>query len=231
MLGRILAVLDAVSAAPSISRGELARQTGLAPATCNRIVARLIAERLLTDGPAGLRLGLRLFELGMQAGQAGVTLLDIAGPYLLDLHAVLGWTTQLGVLDDAAVTYLMKVDARRHPRLDTRVAGRFPAHCTGAGKALLAYSPGEVVDRVIDRVPRTARTPATITDRGLLLRDLRTTRRRRYAVDRGEFQVGMISVAVPIRTGEVPVAALTVSGPGRSSIRCGPRMPHGSSSG
>lgn len=213
MLGRILTVLDAVAAVPQVSRGELAERSGLPPATCNRIVAALVRERLLTDGPAGLRLGLRLFELGTQAGQEGVTLLDAAGPYLVDLHAALGWTAQIGVLDGRHVTYLMKVDSRRHRRLGTRVAGRFPAHCTGAGKALLAYSAGETVDQLLDGTPLTPRTPATITDRAQLMRDLRSTRRRGYAVDRAEFQAGMTSVAVPIRTGTVPIAALTLSGP------------------
>jgi IclR family transcriptional regulator, acetate operon repressor len=213
MLGRVLALLDAVSAAPNVNRRDLAVRSGLAPATCNRIVAGLIKERLLVDGPAGLRLGLRLFELGMQAGQEGVTLLDAAGPYLLDLHAVFGWTVQLGVLDGGFVTYLMKVDSRRHRGLETRVAGRFPPHCTGAGKALLAYSSGETVDQLLDGNPLISRTPATITDRALLMRDLRTTRRRAYAIDRGEFQAGMTSIAVPIRMSTVPVAALTLSGP------------------
>jgi len=213
MLARVLAILDAVSAAPNVNRRDLAVRSGLSPATCNRIVAGLIRERLLTDGPAGLRLGLRLFEFGMQAGQEGVTLLDAAGPYLLDLYAVLGWTVQLAVLDGGFVTYLMKVDPRQHRRLDTRVAGRFPPHCTGAGKALLAYSAGETVDQLLDQTPLTSRTSATITDRALLMRDLRSTRRRGYAIDRAEFQTGMTSIAVPIRTNTVPVAALTLSGP------------------
>ncbi|GAA2575057.1 IclR family transcriptional regulator [Dactylosporangium fulvum] len=216
MIGRVVALLDAVAAAGTVSRGDLARATGLPQATCNRIVARLVAERLLTERAGVLRLGLRLFELGTQASQAGVTLVDIAGPYLLDLHGMLGWTTQLAVLDDAAVVYLVKIDSRRRPRLGTRVAGRFPPHCTGAGKALLAFSPPELVDDVIDRTPLTARTPDTITDRAHLLSELRATRRRGYAIDRAEFQTGMTAVAVPIRPGMHLVGALTVAGPTES---------------
>jgi IclR family transcriptional regulator, acetate operon repressor len=68
MIGRVLTLLDAVAEADITNRRDLARATGLPQATCNRIVARLVAERLLAEGPAGLRLGLRLFELGTQAG-------------------------------------------------------------------------------------------------------------------------------------------------------------------
>lgn len=216
MIGRILTLLDAVAEADITSRRELARATGLPQATCNRIVAKLVAERLLAEGPEGLRLGLRLFELGTQAGQAGLTLLDVAGPYLLDLHRALGWTVQLAVLDDDMVIYLLKIDSGRRPRLGTRVAGRFPPHCTGAGKALLAFSPPEFTDGILDRTVLTARTPSTITTRPLLLRELRATRRRGYAIDHGEFQTGLTSLAVPIRPATRLVGAVTLAGPTQS---------------
>ncbi|GGM36623.1 IclR family transcriptional regulator [Dactylosporangium sucinum] len=216
MIGRVLTLLDAVAEADITSRRDLARATGLPQATCNRIVARLVAERMLAEGPAGLRLGLRLFELGTQAAQAGLTLLDVAGPYLLDLHTTLGWTVQLAVLDGDTVIYLLKINASHRPRLDTRVAGRFPPHCTGAGKALLAFSPPELVDNVLDRTALTARTPSTITNRQLLLSELQATRRRGYAIDRGEFQTGLAGVAVPIRQRTRPVGAVTLSGPTES---------------
>ncbi len=216
MMSRVLTLLDTVAEAGTTRRSDLARTTGLPQATVNRIVATLLAQRLLAEGSDGLRLGLRLFELGTLAGQAGVTLLDVAGPYLVDLHGATGYTAQLAVLDGGAVTYLLKVDSHRHPRLDTRVAGRFPPHCTGAGKALLAFTPPELADDILDLVPLDPRTPATITDRSRLFADLRATRRRGYAVDRGEFQIGMTSVAAPVQTATRLLAAVTLTGPAES---------------
>ncbi|MFB9407124.1 IclR family transcriptional regulator [Dactylosporangium matsuzakiense] len=213
MLGRVLALLDSVAAAGPLGRGELAAATGLPPATVNRIVASLLAERLLAEDAGVLRLGLRLFELGTVAGQAGVTLLDVAGPYLVDLHGAFGCTAQLAVLDGDAVVYLLKIGSPRQRRLKTRVAGRFPPHCTGAGKALLAFGAPEAVEGVLARLPLAARTRATITDRPRLLADLRATRRRGYAVDRGEFQDGMTGVAAPVRASGRPLAAVTLAGP------------------
>ncbi|MDP9796160.1 DNA-binding IclR family transcriptional regulator [Catenuloplanes nepalensis] len=214
MIGRVVAVLDAVAGASWLSRKELAVATGLPQATCNRIVGRLIEERLLADdGARGLRLGLRLFELGTQAGQAGMTLLDVAGPYLRDLHAAFGWTAQLATRDGLDVIYLLKVDGTARPKLATRVAGRFPPHCTGAGKALLAFAPAEETDDVLARLPLIRRTAATIVGRVALEADLRVTRRRGYAVDREEFQPGMTGVAVPLRPAGEPVAAITLAAP------------------
>ncbi|WP_433606257.1 IclR family transcriptional regulator [Dactylosporangium sp. CA-139114] len=209
MIGRVLALLDAVAGAGAIGRRDLARAAGLPQATANRIVATLLEQRLLAESPAGLRLGLRLFELGTLAGESGVSLLDVARPYLVDLHGAFGWTAQLAALDGDAVIYLLKVDSHRRPRLDTRIAGRFPPHCTGAGKALLAFGPPEAAEHL----PLPARTPATITDRARLAADLRATRRRGYAVDRGEFQPGMLGVAAPVRVAGRPLAAVTLAGP------------------
>jgi len=217
LIGRVVALLAAVAEARTTSRRRLAQRTGLPQATCNRIVAQLIVERWLAEGPDGLRLGLRLFELGTEAAQAGVTLLDVADPYLVDLYGAFGWTSQLAVLDDGTVTYLLKTESHRRPRLDTRVGDRFPPHCTGAGKVMLAFSPPETVDRVLDRTDvLVARTPATITCRSRLLSDLRATRRRGYAIDNGEFQPEMIGVAVPIRPERRLVGALTLTGPSAS---------------
>ncbi|WP_433206199.1 IclR family transcriptional regulator [Dactylosporangium sp. CS-047395] len=213
MVGRVLALLDAVAAAGVIDRRALAGATRLPQPTVNRIVATLVTERLLAEEAGRLRLGLRLFELGTLAGQAGVGLLDAAGPYLVDLHRAFGWTAQLAVLDGDAVTYLLKVGSARRPRIDTRVAGRFPPHCTGAGKALLAFSPPELTEEILDRSPLTARTPATLTSRAGLAADLRATRRRGYSVDREEFQTGMVGVAAPVRTSGRPLAAVTLVGP------------------
>jgi IclR family transcriptional regulator, acetate operon repressor len=211
MISRVLALLDTVAQAGSTSRRDLARSTGLPQATVNRVVATLLTQRLLTEGAGDLRLGLRLFELGTLAGQAGVTLLDFASPYLVDLHAAVGCTAQLAVLDGDAVTYLLKIDSHRRTRLDTRVAGRFPPHCTGAGKVLLAFLPPQQADGILDRLTLTARTPATITDRSRLRAELRAIRRRGYAIDRGEFQTGMTGVAAPVQTAEDRMAAVTLT--------------------
>ena len=210
MISRVLATLDAVAEAPGCDRAALAKATGLPQPTSNRIVARLVAERLLAERSGGLRLGLRLFELGTEAAQGGVTLLDVAGPYLVDLHRALGWTAQLAVLDGDAVVYLLKIDGRHRSRLGTRVAGRFPPHCTGAGKALLAYGPPELLTRLGTLSPRTRKS---ITDPEQLVAELRATRRRGYSVDLGEFQDGMAGVAVPVRPRGRLVGAVTLAGP------------------
>ena len=81
------------------------------------------------------------------------------------------------------------------------VGGRNPAHCTGLGKALLAY---ELVDRgavdayviCLRRLAR--RTPNTLVDAQTLAVDLELARDRGYALDAEESEVGINCLAFPL---------------------------------
>jgi DNA-binding IclR family transcriptional regulator len=214
VLGRVLAVLDAVAAGgPVVTRASVAERTGLAKATTNRIVADLVRARLLRPVNGGVALGLRLFELGALAEQRGLGLREAALPFMEDLHEITRGTVQLAVLDDLDVVYLHKVSGRRSVRLDTRIGGRRPATCTGSGKLLLAFAPPEVVERVIAERGFVRRTRHSIGDRETLTRALAGIRAERFALDDEEFALGTRSIAAPVvHRGQV-VAALTLSGP------------------
>ena len=217
-----MAILEAVETSGATTRTALGSATGLAQPTLNRIAANLVRHRLLDELPGGLlTLGLRLFELGTGASQRGINLVDAARPILLDLHSSTAATVQLAVLDEASVRYLVKIEHRGR-LLATRVASRSPAHCTGAGKAMLAALAPEQLDRVVPLLELTARTPATITSLEALMADLRAVRRRGFAVDREEFQAGMTSVAAAVPTAAATYAAVTLSGAAVAPDRHGP---------
>jgi len=93
------------------------------------------------------------------------------------------------------------------------VGTRAPVHSTAVGKALLAFQPDEVVDGVLARgLP--ASTPNTLTDARALRRELAAVRSRGYAIDDEESEVGLRSIAAPIRNdaGQV-VASISIAGP------------------
>jgi len=78
---------------------------------------------------------------------------------------------------------------------------------------LLAFQPDEEIDRIIARgLP--ASTPNTIVDAKALRRELAAVRARNYAVDDEESEIGLRSIAAPIRiySGNV-VAAISIAGP------------------
>jgi DNA-binding IclR family transcriptional regulator len=212
VLGRTLAIIEAFDArSTSLSLVELSRRSGLPKSTVFRLAAEMCRERLLErheDGRYGL--GLRLFEIGERV-PIYRSLSEVARPVMDDLREATRQRIHLAVLEGVDVVYVEIVGANLLS-VGSRTGGRFPAHATGVGKALLAYSPAAVVQARIDAgLPRL--TPRTITTPGALQRDLRQTRTRGFAQDREESHVGVSCVAAPVFGSDTKVrAALSITG-------------------
>jgi DNA-binding IclR family transcriptional regulator len=97
-------------------------------------------------------------------------------------------------------------------QVGSRTGGRFPAHATGVGKAILAYSPASVVQARIEAgLPRL--TARTITTPGALQRELQEIRTRGFAQDREESHLGVSCVAAPVFGSDKKIrAALSITG-------------------
>jgi IclR family acetate operon transcriptional repressor len=193
---------------------DLARRLGVAKSTAHRLLTTLTDEGLLEQDPetGRYRLGLAVFDLA-----AAMPSLDLHEAVLAPMTALrnrTGETVQVAVLDRREVVYIERLDSPNTLRLFLEVGRRNSAHCTGCGKALLAFSPPELVDRLLDGWRLTRRTPHTITTVAALRAELRETRQRGYACNRHESEMGVVSVAAPIRdlSGRV-VAAISVAGP------------------
>ena len=193
---------------------DLAHELGIAKSTTHRLLATLTDEGLLEqDVESGrYRLGLAVFDLA-----AAVQTLDLHEAVLPPMTALrnrTGETVQVAVLDGREVVYIERLDSPNTLRLFLEVGRRNAAHCTGCGKALLAFSPPELVDRVLKGWILERKTPHTITSVADLRADLAESRRRGFAINRRESEAGVISVAAPVRdiTGRT-VAAISVAGP------------------
>lgn len=212
VLARALSVLDAFSPDDTaVTASELGRRTGLARSTVHRLTGELCRLGLLEQTPRGLRLGLHLFELGQLVPRRR-DLREAALPLMEDLREATHSTVHLAVRDGVEVVYLEILGHQAHPGLPSRVGGRLPAHTTGVGKAILAFSPPEVVaERIEAGLP--PYSPYTIVARGALLRELENIRRTGISYDREESGIGTVCVAAPVLgTDALPIAALSVTG-------------------
>jgi DNA-binding IclR family transcriptional regulator len=190
---------------------ELARHSGLAKSTAHRMVGELVRLGLLEQVGPRVRLGMRLFELGQLVPRQR-TLKEAALPYLEDLRAATGSTVHLAVLDGVEVVYVEILRARNGQRLPSRVGGRMPAHATGVGKALLAFSDPAVVAARVD-AGLTRLSPYTIILPGALARELKTIAANQVSYDREESAVGIVCVAAPVFSRDATVqAAISVTG-------------------
>jgi DNA-binding IclR family transcriptional regulator len=110
--------------------------------------------------------------------------------------------------------YVDRLESPQTLRLFTETGRRVPAHCTSSGKVLLAHLDAAALEAVLDAMPLTALTPRTITDRGDLVDELARVRRRGWSEAVEEREVGVASIAVPIRdVGGAVAAALSIGAP------------------
>jgi len=190
---------------------ELARRTRLPKSSVSRLSNHLVTEELLERHGTGLRLGLKLFEIG-QLAIRGRGLVETARPYLADLREATRNTVHLAVLEGTEVVYLDVLQGPDAPRLPSRTGGRFPAHATGVGKAILAFADEQVVDTVLRSDMRRV-SSRTITAPGLLHGQLERIRAAGVAYEHEESGLGVVCAASPlVGTDGRAVAALSISG-------------------
>lgn len=210
-ISRLLRVLEEGVGPLGIS--ELATATGLAKGTVHRLVNQLLAEGLVerTDD-ARIVLGVRLFELGSSVPLPR-TLTDVARPLMVDLHQATDRQIHLAVLDGIEVVYVEIVRGGLPMELASSIGGRLPAHATGVGKAMLAYSPRSVVAaRVEAGLP--AMTPHTLDTPEALERNLREIRSEGTSYDHEESHLRISCVASPVFGADKRIrAGLSVTGP------------------
>ena len=192
----------------------LAARLGLAKSTVHRLATTLVEYDILEQNreTGKYRPGLALFELGTMVRRK----MDTNSGAQVQIHAladVTGETVQLAILDHLSVLYIRIRESRQAVRMSSGLGSRAPAHCTGVGKALIAFQPPEIVQQIVDNGLKRY-TQGTITDPEKLRAELATIRQKGYAIDDEEIEVGLRCIAAPIRdhSGQV-TAAISVAAP------------------
>lgn len=127
-------------------------------------------------------------------------------PSLLRLREELGETINIGLLDGSRIAYLQVLESPHSIRNAPRADGREFVHSTALGKVLCAGKPREVVLAVLQHEGMPAQTPHTITDVDEYLHELERTRRRGYALDDEENELGGRCIAMLVPGTKLPVA-------------------------
>ena len=214
-VGAALRLLKEFSAQePELGITSLAQRLGLAKSTVHRLASTLLAEGFLEQNPISerYRLGLSLFALGTLVRRR----MDVsreALPYLHELRDRTGESVHLAVLERSEIMYLFNLESQQAIGVRSYLGLRKPAFCTSEGRALLAFSPPEVVSRIVKKglIPLTQNTT---TEPAALHELLAQVKAKGYAVDDGESEEGMRGLAAPVwnASGAV-VAAVGLAGP------------------
>jgi IclR family transcriptional regulator, acetate operon repressor len=214
---RALSLLEALAeAGGEASLTDLSRRTSLNVSTCHHLLSTLVNWGYVAKVPGrrSYALGARVLYLG-HACLRQVDLPRRAQPHIDRINQVTGETVHLAVLQSDNIVTLMKREARHAVRVDTGMVGRSDApHATATGKAMIAWLPEDQIRRMVPPEHLKRFTDNTIVDFEVLLEELRHVRRNGVAIDREEFQPGVICVGSAIRdhAGAV-VGAISASAP------------------
>lgn len=211
-LARGLHVIRAFSGVDRrLTIADVSRATGLTRAVVRRCLYTLRElGYAATDGRA-YRLQPRILNLGY-AYLSTAPIPIAAQPVLEELSERLGEATSVAVLDDGAVVYVARAATRRIMAVTLGVGSRLPAYCTALGRVLLASLPVEQTAQELAKFELVAHTRFTVTSRRRLEEILAETRSEGFAVNDQELEVGLRSIAVPVRNVVgATVAAMNVS--------------------
>ena len=216
-LDRAFLILDVMADAGGEAKlTEIAASAGLNVSTCHHLISTLYNWGYVARGANSRSyvLGSRILHLSA-ACLRQVDLPRRAESLVNRLNDQTRETVQLAIMQDTNLVHVLRREARHAVRVDGTLGGKSnAAHATATGKAILAWLPPTELDRIVADKGLTAFTPNTITDIEKLKEELRLTRRNGFAIDREEFQLGVMCLGAAIRdhAGAV-VGSIGVSSP------------------
>ncbi len=188
------------------SVADISRKTGLSRAAVRRLLITL--EQLGYAEYTGkvYRLKTRVLKLGFSY-LTSTSLPTIAQPILEQVTEAVHESSSLSVLDEDQIVYLARSSAKRVMSVGLSVGSRLPAYCTSMGRVLLAALPDDELTAYFERVELRALTPKTVTDKGLLYETIRRVQIQEFALADEELELGLRSIAVPVRNRQGRVVA------------------------
>lgn len=191
-----------------MSLQELSTAAGYPKSTIHALLSTLRRHEMVRQGDDGrYTLGIRLFECGCAVAERW-DISRVAKPYLERLASQTCASTFISVLEGDQSISLAQCVGSGGLQVIPEVGSRLPLHATAQGKLFLSdLSERDALQR-LGRAGLTAYTPHTITDAGQLLHELELVRRNGYAVENGEYKIGLRAVAAPVRdrTGKIRYA-------------------------
>ena len=209
-LARGLAVIRAFEHTDTaLSVAEVARRASMSRAAARRCLYTLERLGYASGADGAFELKPTVLMLGnAYLGSASVA--RAAQPVLEAVSERLQESCSLSVLDGVDIVYVARAAMRRILSIGISVGTRLPAYCTSMGRVLLAFLDDEEQESVLSRVDLIAHTPRTITDLEALRAELRRVRTAGFALVDQELEIGLRSVAVPVRGREAVIAAINV---------------------
>jgi IclR family transcriptional regulator, pca regulon regulatory protein len=152
----------------------------------------------------------RVLSLGW-AYLSSLNLWDVAQPHMEELAERTKESCSVATLDLPDVVYVARMPTRRIMTISLGVGTRLPAHCTGMGRVLLAALPDAELDAFLGDARLEVFTERTIASPAGVRAEIERVRASGWALVDQELEIGLRSIAAPLRAQGATIAALNVA--------------------
>ena len=200
LLSRYARILETVAASPGgMTLGAIAAAAGLQAATAHRLVNSLYDVDFLErrEGQKIYVLGARMIHLCLVA-VTPTSIVSVARPILRELVKAHGETAYLVKLSGTTVESIAMETPQAGEKSFVQPGRIMPFHASASAKAIFAFQPREVIDRLLAQ-PRTRFTQDTRMNDAEILADLEKIRKEKFAVCDNELDPGVLSFATPVK--------------------------------
>lgn len=213
-LNKSLEVLDLLSENPKgLNLSELSAKLGYPQSTIHHILSTFLPYDYVAQDPDSKK-----YSLGFKFLAVSKTILDnldvrkAAYNHLRFVSEESGEAAHLAILRNGKAVYIDKVEKPDGLTLVTHIGFSPNPHATAVGKVLLSELPIPEIMKIYRKGRLTAYTKKTITNLDKLIMELEKIKKQGWAIDTGEYTVGVNCVAAPIRVGGRIVAAISITG-------------------
>ncbi len=192
------------------SIADIARATGFDRATCRRLLLTLVHAGYAEQDSKYFWLSPRMLRLSY-AYLHSTSLPNILQKFLEQLSGEIHESCSASVLEGNHVVYIARASYQRVMSINLHIGTVLPIYCSSMGRVLLSGYPPEQVRQILRETELVKLTVNTKTDPDELFDEIERVRRQDYALIDQELEIGVRSIAVPVRNrrGEV-LAAMNI---------------------
>jgi IclR family pca regulon transcriptional regulator len=211
-LGKGLAVMEILAAHPAgMTLTEMAAKADMTRAGARRFLLTLVDSGYAIQQDRRFLLSPRLLSMARTWLQ-GSSLWSFAEPFLREAAARFNESSSAAVLSGEDIVYVARIPGRHILSVALHIGTRLPAWCTSMGRVLLSDLPASELRAFLASANIVAHTPKSITDLSALENEIGRVARQGFAIVDEELELGLRSIAVPVRDrlGKI-VAAINIS--------------------
>lgn len=214
VIGKALDIIDILRGSPQpLSLNDLTVRVELTKSSVFRILHTLEVSGYIDRDPTG-RYSVVADLRASAPGQLRPALVQAALPALKELSREFGETVSVALRFENRVEVVGTIESPHLIRMGNTVGRIVPPHASSLGKAIAAFQPEEVRERLVRSYGIHRFTERTVTDEVELKREFERVRSRGYSTDEEESVLDGCCFGVPVLDGDrEAIAALSLSAP------------------